>query len=709
MLGLVLAFWAAGAQREGQQALAGAALGLAAFAVIVQAAPGVGHDAARRRRRGGPRLLARDRDRAPAGRLRAAPARASGRPRSRSEAERLEREREEQARAAVAAERARIARDLHDVIAHSVSVMTVQGGAARLLLDQDARRAREPLLAVEETGRQALAEMRRLLGIVHAEGDAPALAPQPGLADLEALVEQMRRAGLPVALEVHGAPQPLAPGVELAAYRIVQEALTNALKHAGPARARVTVRYEPERSSSRSPTTAAASRAATAAAGTASSACASGSRLYGGELAAGPRAEGGFAVRARLPLGQRAASDLQSRPRARDDGTGRPATRIGTMRFAVAGSGGIRWTRWWSCSRSVQQLEAWVGSVPGPSVAVSVASLLWTLPLLLRRRFPFAAPAFAFAVQIALVVPRSRGLRRRGHGLRGPAPHVLGRRGAQRARAGARPHRDRLRRHRGRRAPGRPHRYGRGDRGDGGRRRRRADRLRARAPRPAGRRARGAGGPPRARARGAGARRGRRRARADRPRAPRRRRPQRRRHDRAGADGSPASLDEDPERAREPIARGRGDRPPGARRAAPPARDPAPGAGRAAPRAPAGPGGPRRPPRAGARGRAAGRAHGRGRPAALAPGVDLAAYRIVQEALTNALEHAGPAHAQVAVRYGRDALELEIADDGGDGRRRPRRPARARRPLRRRARGRASRRAATTRCARGSRSRRARP
>ena len=163
-----------------------------------------------------------------------------------AEAERLAREREERARAAVAAERARIARDLHDVIAHSVSVMTVQGGAARLLLEQDAQRAREPLLAVEETGHQAMAEMRRLLGIVHAEEDAPALAPQPGLADLEALVEQMRQAGLPVALEVQGAPKALAPGLGLAGYRIVQEALTNALKHAGPARAWVTVRYEPD-------------------------------------------------------------------------------------------------------------------------------------------------------------------------------------------------------------------------------------------------------------------------------------------------------------------------------------------------------------------------------------------------------------------------------------------------------------------------------
>jgi signal transduction histidine kinase len=319
MLGLVLACWAAGAQREGQQALAGAALGLAAFAVIVQARPGSGTTM----RVGGAEAdivswlvigiglplgafaLRRREQRATA---------------LQGEAERLARGREEQARAAVAAERARIARDLHDVIAHSVSVMTVQGGAARLLLEQDARRARESLLAVEETGHQAMAEMRRLLGLVHAEDDSPALAPQPGLADLEALVEQLERAGLPVALRVDGAPQTLAPGVGLAVYRIVQEALTNALKHAGPARAWVTVHYEPD---------ALVLEIADDGRGVASVDGGGGHglvgmrervALYGGELAAGPRADGGFAVRARLPLGPRAVSDLQPRLRAGDDG-----------------------------------------------------------------------------------------------------------------------------------------------------------------------------------------------------------------------------------------------------------------------------------------------------------------------------------------------------------------------------------------------------
>ena len=319
MLGLILACWAAGAQREGQQALAGAALGLAAFAVIVQAQPGSGTaldfgdaevDLASWLVIGiglplGAFALRRREERAIA---------------LEAEAERLAREREERARAAVAAERARIARDLHDVIAHSVSVMTVQGGAARLLLEQDARRAREPLLAVEETGHQAMAEMRRLLGIVHAEEDAPALAPQPGLADLEALVEQVRQAGLPVALDVQGAPKALAPGLGLAGYRIVQEALTNALKHAGPARAWVTVRYGPD-----------ALELEIADDGSGSGGDGGGSGhglvgmrervgLYGGELAAGTRPEGGFAVRARLPLGPRAGRDLQAPLPEGDDG-----------------------------------------------------------------------------------------------------------------------------------------------------------------------------------------------------------------------------------------------------------------------------------------------------------------------------------------------------------------------------------------------------
>ena len=143
----------------------------------------------------------------------------------------LERDHEQRTQAAAATERRRIARELHDVIAHSVSVMTVQAGAARMQLPDHPDRAVPPLMAVEETGRQALAELRRLLGILR-ENDAPALAPQPGLTDLPALAQ----ASVDVDVSVEGQPRPMPASLNLTAYRIVQEALTNTLKHAGPAR-----------------------------------------------------------------------------------------------------------------------------------------------------------------------------------------------------------------------------------------------------------------------------------------------------------------------------------------------------------------------------------------------------------------------------------------------------------------------------------------
>ena len=203
---------------------------------------------------------------------------------------------------AVAGERATIARELHDVIAHSVSVMTVQAGAARLLLDEDPPRARESLIAVEETGRQALGEMRRLLGILRGDEHETDLAPQPGIADIGALVEQVRAAGLPVDVVVEGQLTALSPGVDLAAYRVVQEALTNALKHAGAARAHVSIRYG-----------ATSLELAVTNNGTAR---VNGRRrgghgliglrervtLYGGDFEAGPRPGGGYAVRVSLPL-----------------------------------------------------------------------------------------------------------------------------------------------------------------------------------------------------------------------------------------------------------------------------------------------------------------------------------------------------------------------------------------------------------------------
>ena len=215
------------------------------------------------------------------------------------------RELEQQARhleqaheAAALSERARIASELHDVVAHSVSVMTIQAGAARLLLDDDPEKARDPLIAVEETGHQALAEMRRLLGVLRGSDDTT-LTPQPGLAQLDALVEQTRAAGLPVDVSSDGDPRPLPPGIDLTAFRVIQEALTNVLKHGGAARAQVTVRYHSDALEIDVTNSGRVAQNGTGGYGLL------GMRqrvaLYGGELDAKPRAEGGFEVHARLP------------------------------------------------------------------------------------------------------------------------------------------------------------------------------------------------------------------------------------------------------------------------------------------------------------------------------------------------------------------------------------------------------------------------
>jgi signal transduction histidine kinase len=295
---LALAFWFAGAQEEGEQAAAGTAVGLASVAVVAGSA---GQDVT-------PSDLSMSALFLLGGGLSLASFALQRRTRRAAELERfaagLEREREERTRAAVEDERRRIARDLHDVIAHSVSVMTVQAGAARLLLTDTPERAAEPLLAVEETGRQALAEMRRLLGMLRTADSEPTLAPQPGIADLTPLVELVRQSGLPVEFSVEGGPEALPPGIDVAAYRIVQEALTSALAHAGPARARVTVRYGREAldleiaDDGRSRRENGGARAGLVAAQERVS-------VYGGELEAGPRTGGGYAVRAHLPLGRR--------------------------------------------------------------------------------------------------------------------------------------------------------------------------------------------------------------------------------------------------------------------------------------------------------------------------------------------------------------------------------------------------------------------
>ena len=215
---------------------------------------------------------------------------------------RIVREREVATREAVAAERAAIARELHDVVAHHMSVMVVQAGAARAVGAKDPTATAEALRQIEASGRTGLAEMRRLLEVLKAEEDGDGRAPQPGLARLSELLDAMRTSGLPVEAVVEGTPRPLPPGVDLSAYRIVQEALTNALRHAGGASARVVVRYEPDAveleigDDGRGPP-----EESEASGGHGLIGMRERVQLFGGELVAGPRPSGGFLVRARLP------------------------------------------------------------------------------------------------------------------------------------------------------------------------------------------------------------------------------------------------------------------------------------------------------------------------------------------------------------------------------------------------------------------------
>jgi signal transduction histidine kinase len=210
---------------------------------------------------------------------------------------------------AVAAERARIARELHDVVAHCVSVMVIQAGAAEDLLDRDPDAARRPLRAVQDTGQEAVAELGRMLGLLRGAATPDTLLPQPGIAQLPELVASVRAAGLPVDLDLQGDPGDLPPGVDVALYRLTQEALTNALKHARGARATVvlrctgtavelSVRDDGHVGGNGAP------------AGTGLGHGLIGMRervaLYGGTLSAGPQADGGFAVDAVLPLEVRA-------------------------------------------------------------------------------------------------------------------------------------------------------------------------------------------------------------------------------------------------------------------------------------------------------------------------------------------------------------------------------------------------------------------
>jgi signal transduction histidine kinase len=220
---------------------------------------------------------------------------------SRARAAELERERD-LARAAAADERTRIARELHDVVAHNVSLMVMHAGAERIARPDAPAATRETLEAIERTGREALIEMHRLLEVVRAEDEQLALAPQPGLAGLERLAEQVRAAGLPVDVRIDGEPRELPPGVDISAFRIVQESLTNALKHAGPAQAQVRLRYDARGLEIEVSDDGAGPDAANGG-GHGLAGMRERGAVYGGELTAGARPGGGFSVRARLPFG----------------------------------------------------------------------------------------------------------------------------------------------------------------------------------------------------------------------------------------------------------------------------------------------------------------------------------------------------------------------------------------------------------------------
>ncbi|WST77143.1 histidine kinase [Streptomyces sp. NBC_01136] len=250
----------------------------------------------------------------------------------------LEREREAAARTAVAAERARIARELHDIVSHKVSLMVVSASAAREVLATLPHEAETALRAVEGAGRDAMTEMRHLLGLLapspngdddqterYGEGDPSGLAPQPSLSQLGTLVDRIAFAGLPVEVRISGEPRPLAPGIDVTAYRIIQEALTNALKYSDGGKAAVTVRYADHSLRvevlNSGPSVLSADHASTGAGSDAGSDAGSGARerrddsagrgliglrervaVYGGHFDARRRIGGGYRVRARIPL-----------------------------------------------------------------------------------------------------------------------------------------------------------------------------------------------------------------------------------------------------------------------------------------------------------------------------------------------------------------------------------------------------------------------
>jgi signal transduction histidine kinase len=293
LVAFVLLFYAAGAYLEGRAAVVGLAITLSLGAAIAFAPSGL---------LAGlfgmvafvllPWVVGRSRRRA-----------ASREHTVREEAERLDAERDVHVRSAALGERMRLAREVHDVIAHSISVMVIQAAGARTVMDRDPSRAESSLRAVERAGREALAEMRRLLGVL-AEGDDPrALEPQPGLDDLPELISRSRAAGLDVSIQVDGEPVSVAPGLSLCAYRVVQEALTNTLKHAGPTRAEVRVHWS-EYALELLVTDAGGRGGGTVAepSGHGIAGMRERTALHGGSVEAGSSPGGGFTVRARIPL-----------------------------------------------------------------------------------------------------------------------------------------------------------------------------------------------------------------------------------------------------------------------------------------------------------------------------------------------------------------------------------------------------------------------
>jgi signal transduction histidine kinase len=223
---------------------------------------------------------------------------------------RLRREQAERARREVAEERGRMARELHDVVAHHMSVISVQTGLARFVFDTDRDTARAALDTIGASGKEALDELRRMLLVLRADDEGAPAAPMPGLARLDEMTERVRAGGVPVALIVEGTPRPLAPGVELCAYRVVQEALTNVLKHASGASAEVRLTYQALQvtvSVTDDGEEVIPARVRTGG-GHGLIGMRERAKLYGGRISIGPRDGGGFAVRLTLPTSVRATA-----------------------------------------------------------------------------------------------------------------------------------------------------------------------------------------------------------------------------------------------------------------------------------------------------------------------------------------------------------------------------------------------------------------